>query len=667
MTGVFSICLFLAALSVNALGPPQPIFFDFPPPPPKVTLKAESPPASLSRHGRRLVAYERAVAFIRAEKFDEALKFIQKQTLEVKSWPALAALEAGLSSAAKPAESLALYERILKDSPKDRYWVRALAGYRALLRDLSQKGDYLARARLVKLLAEEWRNVEAMSLLDATLADLNLPTAARRDLEAFRAVLALRVGDFAAAEGFWADKPDVASRRYLAALRVRQGRFAEAADIRLEIAELLKGEARLKELARAFDALTKGGFTQKALELIDKEGDLKKRLASWSFYLGLSALIAKDPEAAEKYFTAEENQPGAAGTRALYFKGRSLEARQSFAAASSVYQKARDRKPGYYQLLAAGRYEFLNDEGAPKSQAQDLIRLLEGPRDQDSLGFYLWLSDKVSWPWPDLLTLNPKKSGPGEATRTRAAIVHYLKEGDWPMAAAELAGGAEVLVPKKPEFIDEDQSRFILLAALSGDYRLAIRFLSQVKSKGAPSPYRVWLHPLVYGQPVIKAFRLYGIEPQKTLSVIRVESAFQVDAVSASNARGLMQILPSTAKSIAASVGDPEPREEDLFDPALNIRYGTWYLNELNQAFGQWPLALAAYNGGPFNVKSYLMARLGLSLDVFIETLPLPETIRYVQSALESQFVYDAAYLGVKNYPNLTNPIGPLKKEPPAF
>jgi soluble lytic murein transglycosylase-like protein len=352
----------------------------------------------------------------------------------------------------------------------------------------------------------------------------------------------------------------------------------------------------------------------------------------------------------------------------MYFKGRALEAQQSFAAASKAYENARSRTPGYYQILAAGRYEFLNDEGVPKSQAQEILGLLEGPNDQSSMGYYLWLASKVPWPWPDPLTLNPKKTGPGEAARTKAAIVHYLSQGDLAEARAELAGGSEFLLPKKPEKLDDDLARFILLAAQGGDYRLATRFLNQVKTPNAPPPpYRTWSHPLVYGRPIIKAYRQYGLDPQKILSVIRVESAFQADAVSASNARGLMQILPSTAKSIAAILGDPEPREEELFDPALNIRYGTWYLNELTNSFGEWPLALAAYNGGPFNVKSYLMARLGLSLDVFIETLPLPETVRYVQSVVESQFVYDAAYLGVQNYPNLTIPLGPPKKDPPPF
>ncbi|MDR1870767.1 MAG: lytic transglycosylase domain-containing protein [Deltaproteobacteria bacterium] len=662
-----SIGLLVAALGSEALGPPRPIFFDFPPTPPAL-VQAYSAPASPSRYGRRKAAYERLVAFIRAEKFDEAGAFIKKQSPELRSWPGIAALEAGLLSSVDPKKSLEIYDKVLKGD-RDRYWVRALAGYRSLLGHLSAKGDYLARARLARLLAFEWRNAEAKRLLDETLADVALPAAIRKDLEAFGAVLDLRVGNFTEAENYWANHADIASQRYLATLRSRQGRLAEAADLRLKTADLLKGAAQLKEYGRAFDALVKGGLTERAKKLLDEEPELRKRIPSWSFLLGLSALVAKNPEGAISYFAAEENSPSPQGTRALYFKGRALEMANRFSEASVAYKSAKSRTQSYYQILAAGRYEFLNDAPADRPAPLGILNLIEGYNETSSLGFFLWLSQRLPWPWPDLNDPAPVKVGQGEAARTKAAINHYLSQGDLKEALAELAGGAEALIPKKPAPLTEDMARWILLAAKGGDYRLTIKLLSQVKQN---QPYngswsRAYSHPLVYGGPIAKAFRSYGVPPALVLALIRVESAFQVEAVSSSNARGLTQLLPSTAQSIANLLGEPEPREEDLFDPALNIRYGTWYLNELRQSFGLWPLALAAYNGGPFNIKSCLDARLGLPLDVFIETLPFPETIRYVQSVLESEFVYKAAYLGINDYPNLTNPLAPALKDPPPF
>jgi soluble lytic murein transglycosylase len=151
------------------------------------------------------------------------------------------------------------------------------------------------------------------------------------------------------------------------------------------------------------------------------------------------------------------------------------------------------------------------------------------------------------------------------------------------------------------------------------------------------------------------------------LSVIRTESAFQAEVVSSSNARGLMQILPSTAIRIAGLEGDEAPREEDLFDPELNIRYGTAYLASLVKAFGSQPIALAAYNGGPFNVKAYMEALPGRPLDLFIETLPFAESSSYVMRVAESLALYEAAYLGRYGLADFTVPVGLPKGEPPEF
>jgi hypothetical protein len=673
LAGYLSIGLLLAALQAGTLGPPDPVFFDFPPAPPPPVTQACPAPESLSRHGRRQAAYLRLVSFIREEKFSDALQFIYKQSQDTRAWSGLAALEAGLLSVADPQKSLALYDRILQSDNRDRHWVRALAGYRVLLKNMSDKGDYLARARLVRLLASEWRNDEARMFLEEMLKEAALPEAVRSDLESFRAVLALRVGDFKTAEDYWQAKSDINSRRYLATLYLRQGRSAEAADIRTQVAGLLKGRSKLREQGRVFDILAKGGLTGRAEKLLSDEPELKKSQGSWSFYLGLSCLVGRNPEKALSYFQAEENRPGIQGTRALYFKGRALELLQRFSEASAVYQKARSRPPGYYQILAAGRYDFLNDLPGPGPSHEAMAKLLKSPvgnlgaSDRSSMGFYLWLSDKVPWPWPNLSETKSARAGVGEGARTRASIDHYLAYGDLSQALGELLAAYDAITPKKPEDLTPDLARWILLSAYGGDYRLALRLLAKVKTR-AGSDFRTWSHPAVYGEEILKAYRLYGLPPQLVLSLIRTESAFQADAVSVSNARGLMQLLPSTAKSIARILGEPEPREEELFEPGLNIRYGTWYLNELIKAFGNYPLALAAYNGGPFNIKSYFLARGTIPLDIFLETLPLPETIRYVQAVLESQFIYEAAYLSGGRSPNLADPVsGPLPGEPPPF
>jgi len=108
---------------------------------------------------------------------------------------------------------------------------------------------------------------------------------------------------------------------------------------------------------------------------------------------------------------------------------------------------------------------------------------------------------------------------------------------------------------------------------------------------------------------VIRESGKYGIDPNLTLAVIHVESRGNPDAISTANARGLMQVLPSTGRWIAAMRREEWKGVESLHDPTLNIVYGTWYLNEmLKWADENREKALAAYNGGPGNVQ-----KLGVS------------------------------------------------------
>jgi len=90
-------------------------------------------------------------------------------------------------------------------------------------------------------------------------------------------------------------------------------------------------------------------------------------------------------------------------------------------------------------------------------------------------------------------------------------------------------------------------------------------------------------------------------------AVIHTESGFRENAVSARGARGLMQVMPSTAEWVAGRIGYPSFSVEMLFDPRYNIEIGTWYLADLIRQFeGSAVVALAAYNGGRGEVDRWL-------------------------------------------------------------
>ena len=125
------------------------------------------------------------------------------------------------------------------------------------------------------------------------------------------------------------------------------------------------------------------------------------------------------------------------------------------------------------------------------------------------------------------------------------------------------------------------------------------------------------------------------------LSITRKESAFNPLAQSGVGARGLMQLMPRTAKETANYIQQRYSGKRDLYEPATNISLGTAYLAKMRDRFGSRIYATAAYNAGPHRVKRWLQDRGNLPLDIWIELIPFKETRKYVQTVLEYGVVYD--------------------------
>jgi soluble lytic murein transglycosylase len=128
-------------------------------------------------------------------------------------------------------------------------------------------------------------------------------------------------------------------------------------------------------------------------------------------------------------------------------------------------------------------------------------------------------------------------------------------------------------------------------------------------------------------------------------AIARQESQFDRKIVSRAGARGLMQLMPGTARETAGFIGiGYSPSMLD--DPQYNIQLGSWYFGRLMDRYqGSYPLAVAAYNAGPGNVNKWLAAngdpRATGDILGWIEAIPLSETRGYVQRVLENAVVYD--------------------------
>ncbi len=153
---------------------------------------------------------------------------------------------------------------------------------------------------------------------------------------------------------------------------------------------------------------------------------------------------------------------------------------------------------------------------------------------------------------------------------------------------------------------------------------------------------------LAYQRPfaeiVLEAAARYELEPHLIWAVMREESHFRPEAVSRVGALGLMQIMPATGREIARSKGMKISNLE-LLQPEVNIDFGAYYLRRmLDQFGGDLDKALAAYNGGPGNVRRWSRSPLGTAPEDFPSVITFLETREYLTKVLNSYHIYNLLY-----------------------
>jgi soluble lytic murein transglycosylase len=151
-----------------------------------------------------------------------------------------------------------------------------------------------------------------------------------------------------------------------------------------------------------------------------------------------------------------------------------------------------------------------------------------------------------------------------------------------------------------------------------------------------PSWYVRLRYPLEYEHIVRGHAEQYDLDAALVAAVIYRESEFDADARSSSGAIGLMQLLPDTAEGIAQLTGGSRFVVDDLYDPEINVRYGSFYLRRLLRKYEDERLALAAYNAGQANVDEWIAEGR--------EEIPFPETREFVENVLDARELYARAY-----------------------
>ncbi len=198
----------------------------------------------------------------------------------------------------------------------------------------------------------------------------------------------------------------------------------------------------------------------------------------------------------------------------------------------------------------------------------------------------------------------------------------------------------------------DDRLALAQLFADAGDFhrpqQLMVDAYTESLARGpVPTQLELWWHawPTPFGSHVTAATdERSEPEPALVYAVMREESGYRPSVVSASGARGLLQLMPETAERVAKSAGFASPSIEDLLIPRINIQLGAMYLGGLVRRFdGRTSAAIGSYNAGPTAVTRWLEEANGED-DEWVEDIAYDQTRSYVKRVMRSLHAYRVLY-----------------------
>ena len=378
---------------------------------------------------------------------------------------------------------------------------------------------------------------------------------------------------------------------------------ADAAEAMWMRARALEDADRLPEAVTAYKALAArypkrevaGGAMWRLGWYAYLKGDLRDAAKSW-----------------EKLVASTGNRAYRIG--AIYWRARAVEGTKDRGAAMPLYRQVLAEAPrSYYGVLAARRVGGLTD---------------------------------VSIPAPITLPADPAEALAGDPGFMRVELLRRL-------------GLIEAALEELDDVVERAIGDPVRLYGLSNAYarderyhlalRIHRRHLANLAASGDPAlPRAFWetVYPFAWRSDVTAAAQRAGIEPYLVAAVVREESSYYPRAVSRAGARGLMQLMPATARPMAEHRGLAFAGGELLDDPRANLDMGTAFLGGLMREFSDPRLAVAAYNAGPARVRGWWQARRTSDVEAWVEQIPFDETRQYVKRVMLSWEEYRRVYGG---------------------
>ena len=169
---------------------------------------------------------------------------------------------------------------------------------------------------------------------------------------------------------------------------------------------------------------------------------------------------------------------------------------------------------------------------------------------------------------------------------------------------------------------------------------MIIIFVVLLIYKGKNIIYKI-IYPRKYSEIVQKYSSQYDVDENLIFAIIKAESNFNENSISSKGAKGLMQLMDSTAEEVAQSIG-MSIEEEDILKPEININLGTKYISNLIKYYKCVELALAAYNAGSGNVDNWIKNGTLSEDGSDIQNIPFKETKNYVRKILRDYEIYNS-------------------------
>jgi soluble lytic murein transglycosylase len=487
--------------------------------------------------------------------------------------------------------------------------------------------------------------------LDRAIA--SLPTAAAHY---YRALASLEVGDvYGTIEDLRTvvlQYPESTQRAdaWLTLARIRWTEldlYADSVDTYLDFVANLPGHAQAPAaLFAAGRVAERSGDLGRAADIwlrIPAEYPSSGEAFAAAFQSGIARFRQPAYDQALAAFQIAETASQDSGERAaaLLWLGKSRQALGDSTGAGDAWRAAEAADPtGYYSLRAAdllagraafqslGVFDFTTDADAERAEAEAWLRstfTIAGPEPLSDLG--LALAADPRW----------------------ARGVEFLRLGMYGEAKAELESlrlsvetDAEATYRLMHAQLD---LRMYPSAIFAARQILRLAGMDDAATQSAPVYFNHIRFAPYFGELILPAAAEAEFDPLFLLSVVRQESLFEGYATSYAEARGLMQVIPSTGAQLAVELGwPPGYTDKDLYRPIVSVRFGTAYLLEQRQRFdGDLVAALAAYNAGPG--AALIWKELAPSdPDLFLEVIRLDQPHLYITTIYEVFCRYRALY-----------------------